>query len=72
MTLTIHQLQVFAEVVEQGSFKQAAEGLHLTQPTITFQVRQLENEVGSRCLSARDARSRLLRPASSHTGPRVT
>lgn len=55
MTLTIHQLQVFATVVESGSFTRAAATLFLTQPAVTFQVRQLEKEIG-KPLFVRDGR----------------
>ena len=36
------QLRAFAEVVELGGFSAAAERLHLTQPAVSQQVRQLE------------------------------
>lgn len=47
MTPTVHQLRVFATVVDCGSFTRAAEVLYLTQPAVTFQVRQLEQQVGT-------------------------
>jgi DNA-binding transcriptional LysR family regulator len=40
--LNLDQLRAFAEVVELGSFSAAAERLHLTQPAISQQIRQLE------------------------------
>ena len=36
------QLRAFVDVVELGSFSAAAERLHLTQPAVSQQVRQLE------------------------------
>lgn len=36
------KLKVFLEVVEKKSFSKAAESLHLTQPAVTFQIKQLE------------------------------
>ena len=36
------QLRAFAEVIELGGFSAAAERLHLTQPAVSQQVRQLE------------------------------
>lgn len=44
--LTLRQLTVFLEAVRQMSFARAAETLHLTQPAISMQIRQLENAVG--------------------------
>ena len=44
--LTLRQLTVFLEAVRQMSFVRAAETLHLTQPAISMQIRQLENAVG--------------------------
>ncbi|MBV8183076.1 MAG: LysR family transcriptional regulator, partial [Hyphomicrobiales bacterium] len=35
-------LRAFAEVIELGGFSAAAERLHLTQPAVSQQVRQLE------------------------------
>ena len=53
------QLRAFADVVELGSFSAAAERLHLTQPAISQQVRQLELRLGVRLVerSGRKARS---------------
>jgi LysR family transcriptional regulator, low CO2-responsive transcriptional regulator len=43
----MHQLQVFAAVVEHGSLTQAAEHLFLTQPAVSIQVRRLQEQVGA-------------------------
>ncbi len=42
------RLQVFATVARLLSFTKAAEALHMTQPAVTFQVRQLEEEFNTR------------------------
>lgn len=39
-------LQIFIEVAEQRSFTRAGERLGYSQPTISFQIRQLEQELG--------------------------
>ena len=39
----MHQLRVFWEVAEASSFSAAAEKLHLTQPAITLQIKNLED-----------------------------
>jgi DNA-binding transcriptional LysR family regulator len=40
------QLRTLIEVVELGSFTEAAKRLHLTQPAISQQIRELENRCG--------------------------
>ncbi|SEF97646.1 LysR family transcriptional regulator [Marinobacterium lutimaris] len=44
--ISIRQLQAFVEVALNGSFTRAAEGLHLTQSTLTAQIQQLEDQAG--------------------------
>lgn len=46
MNVTIRQLQVFEAVVRHMGFTRAAEELHLTQPAVSMQVKQLEGQVG--------------------------
>jgi DNA-binding transcriptional LysR family regulator len=46
--LNLDQLEAFAAVVELGSFSAAAARLNLTQPAISFQLRQLERRLGLR------------------------
>lgn len=46
MHLTLRQLQCFAAVVRNRSFTRAADELHLTQPAVSMQVRQLEQQTG--------------------------
>ncbi len=43
---TLHQLKVFETVSRLSGFNRAAEALHLTQPTISMQVKQLADAVG--------------------------
>lgn len=44
--ITFRQLETFATVARLGSFTKAAEALHLTQPAISIQMRQLAETVG--------------------------
>ena len=46
MHLTLRQLQCFSAVAKNRSFTRAAEELHLTQPAVSMQVRQLEQQAG--------------------------
>lgn len=44
--LSFRQLETFATVARLGSFSRAAEALHLTQPAVSIQVRQISDLVG--------------------------
>ena len=46
MNLSLRQLRVFEAVARHSSYTRAAEELHLTQPAVSMQVRQLEEGVG--------------------------
>ncbi|KAB7624492.1 LysR family transcriptional regulator [Alkalilimnicola sp. S0819] len=54
--LTIRLLQVYAEVVRSGSVTDTAARLHLTQPTVSQQLRRLREMVGARILHSRQGR----------------
>jgi LysR family nitrogen assimilation transcriptional regulator len=49
--VTLRQLQYFARIVELGNITRAAEQLHVAQPALGLQIRQLEEELGVRLLS---------------------
>lgn len=44
------RLQVFHAVAKHGSFTRAAEHLYMTQPAVTFQIKQLEEHFNTRLL----------------------
>ena len=46
MRLTLHQLRLLLAVTREGSVSRAAQRLHLTQPTLSTQLRQLAEQVG--------------------------
>ena len=46
MHLTLRQLQCFSAVAKHLSYTKAAAELHLTQPAVSMQIRQLEQEAG--------------------------
>src|SRR5881227_1824116 len=43
---TLRQLDTFLEVVRTGSVSRAADNLHVTQPAVSMQLRQLEESLG--------------------------
>ena len=47
MRLTLRQLKVFEAVARLSGFNRAAEELHLAQPTVSLQVKQLAEAVGA-------------------------
>jgi LysR family transcriptional regulator, low CO2-responsive transcriptional regulator len=44
--VTLRQLQIFEAVVRLGGYTRAAEALHLTQPTVSMQVKKLSDALG--------------------------
>ena len=46
MNLTLRQLSIFEAAARHLSFTRAAEELHLTQPAVSMQIRQLEESAG--------------------------
>ncbi len=45
--MTFRHLEAFVAVARKGGFTRAAEALHLTQPTISGQIKELEEELGT-------------------------
>ncbi|MCC5858117.1 MAG: LysR family transcriptional regulator [Ectothiorhodospiraceae bacterium] len=56
--ITFRLLQVYAAVVQTGTVSQAARQLHLTQPTVSQQLRRLQDIVGEPLLDTRHGRIR--------------
>ena len=46
MHITLRQIEVFNAVVRHLNYTRAAEELHLSQPAVSMQIRQLEDSVG--------------------------
>lgn len=44
MNITLHQLQLFLKVSETRSITKTAEDLHLTQPAVTIQIKNLQDQ----------------------------
>jgi DNA-binding transcriptional LysR family regulator len=50
MALNLRQVNAFVAVLETGSFTKAAKKLHLSQPALTVQIRELEETLGETLL----------------------
>ena len=61
MPVTLRQLRYFKAVVEHGSFSRAAESVHVSQPALSLQIRELEDSLGSALLE-RESRGVILTP----------
>jgi len=46
MNVTLRQLEVFSAVARRQNYTRAAEELHMSQPAVSMQIRQLEDHVG--------------------------
>lgn len=46
MNITIRQLEIFIAVSRAESYTQAAKEIHLTQPAVSMQIKQLEHQLG--------------------------
>ncbi|MFI5011780.1 MAG: LysR family transcriptional regulator [Hyphomicrobiales bacterium] len=57
-SLNPDQLRTFADVIALGSFSAAAERLHLTQPAVSQQVRQLERRLSLKLVERLGRRAR--------------
>lgn len=60
--MSLRRLKVFRAVARSGSFTQAALELGMTQPAVSFQVKQLEDELQVRLID-RSTRDLKLTPA---------
>ena len=71
MIQSTRALQIFIAVAEELHFRKAAERLHMTQPPLSMQIKQLEKWIGVDLLS-RTTRSVQLTPAGKELQQRAT
>ena len=57
--LNFHHLRYFWTVAKEGSVKAAASKLHVSQPSVSEQIRELEHALGNSSSVAKVAVSRL-------------
>lgn len=70
MNLNLRHLEAFAAVARLRSFTKAARALHVSQPSFTVQIKQLEEELGVRLLD-RNTRSVNLTKIGEELAPTV-
>lgn len=46
--MDIHRLEIFVNLVETSNYTRTAREMHVTQPTVTHDIKLLENEIGVR------------------------
>jgi LysR family transcriptional regulator, transcriptional activator of the cysJI operon len=51
--MNVSQLRTFVEVVDRGSFSEAARAMGLSQPAVTMQIQGLESDLGATLLERR-------------------
>ena len=51
--MEIRVLQYFLAIAREESISRAAESLHVTQPTLSRQIAQLEEEIGAKLFERR-------------------
>ncbi|MEM8873814.1 MAG: LysR substrate-binding domain-containing protein [Planctomycetota bacterium] len=68
--MEIHQLRYFLAVAERGGMREAARSAHVTQPSLSKQIKKLENELGQR-LFERSSLGAVLTPAGEALLPRA-
>ncbi len=64
--MDLNSIAIFSQVVECGSFTQAAEALDLTKSTVSRKVAELEQHLGVRLIT-RSTRSLTLTPPEGET-----
>jgi len=67
--MELRQLKCVLAVADYGSFTDAAAALHLTQPTLSYAVAQLERELGARLFDRSARRTAITEAGEAFLGP---
>ena len=49
--MTLRHIEIFSVVCQEGSITRAAERLHISQPTVSVAIREMEEYYGAACLT---------------------
>ncbi|MGZ4839680.1 MAG: LysR family transcriptional regulator [Terriglobales bacterium] len=60
--MELHQLRYFCAIAQTGSFSRAAQQTHVSQPSLSQQIRKLEDELGTRLFDRLGRTVRLTEP----------
>jgi DNA-binding transcriptional LysR family regulator len=69
MDTNLRHLEAFVTIARLGSFTRAADALHVSQPALTVQIRQLETAIGVRLFDRNNRRVALTRAGAELAGP---
>ena len=69
MHVDLRHFRAFLAVVRLGSFTRAASHLHVSQPALTVQIRQLEQALGLRLFDRNNRRVLLTQPGQQLVAP---
>jgi DNA-binding transcriptional LysR family regulator len=69
MNVDLRHFEAFLAVVRFGTFTRAAAALHVSQPALTVQIRQLEQELGVRLFDRNNRRVLLTGPGREFVAP---
>lgn len=68
MSITLKQLQYFAALAETGHFGRAAARVHISQPALSLQIKELEDRLGTRLVERLPREVRLTRAGQEVLG----
>ena len=69
--MNLHQLELFVAVAEHGSFTRAAQALHISQPSVSARIRDLESSLGHQLFEQVGRRIYLTDAGKAVTGKRA-
>lgn len=69
--MEMHQLRYFTAVAREGNFTRAARACHVSQPSLSQQIRKLEDELGQKLLHRLKSGKSVLSPAGELFFPRA-